>query len=161
MLDIYAKFAEEYLAIPVLKGAKTESEKFPGAVDTYCIEAMMQDKKALQCGTSHFLGQNFARASNIRFQNREGEFQYAWTTSWGVSTRLIGALIMTHSDDNGLVLPPKIAPAHIAIIPIYRNEQEKDSVMQLANVLNKELRHTDWEGIPIQTELDDRELTSS
>ncbi|HOZ92295.1 MAG TPA: proline--tRNA ligase, partial [Candidatus Syntrophosphaera thermopropionivorans] len=113
MLDVYTKFAEEYLAIPVIKGAKTESEKFPGAVDTYCIEAMMQDKKALQCGTSHFLGQNFARASNIRFQNREGEFQYAWTTSWGVSTRLIGALIMTHSDDNGLVLPPKIAPAHI------------------------------------------------
>lgn len=161
MLDVYTKFAEEYLAIPVIKGAKTESEKFPGAVDTYCIEAMMQDKKALQCGTSHFLGQNFARASNIRFQNREGEFQYAWTTSWGVSTRLIGALIMTHSDDNGLVLPPKIAPAHIAIIPIYRNEEEKDKVMSLAHKLSNELRQVNFEGIPILTELDNRDLTSS
>ena len=122
---------------------------------------MMQDKKALQCGTSHFLGQNFARASNIRFQNREGEFQYAWTTSWGVSTRLIGALIMTHSDDNGLVLPPKIAPAHIAIIPIYRNEEEKDKVLSLAHKLSNELRQVNFEGIPILTELDDRDLTSS
>ena len=124
MLDVYARFASDYLAIPVIKGEKTEGEKFPGAVSTYCIEAMMQDKKALQSGTSHFLGQNFAKASNIRYQNRAGEFDYAWTTSWGVSTRLIGALIMAHSDDNGLVLPPKIAPSHIAIV-LYKDDQEK------------------------------------
>jgi prolyl-tRNA synthetase len=161
MLDVYAKFAQDYLAIPVIKGEKTEGEKFPGAVNTYCIEAMMQDRKALQSGTSHFLGQNFAQASNIRFQNREGEFQHAWTTSWGVSTRLIGALIMAHSDDNGLVLPPKIAPSHIAIIPIYRDEEEHAAVMALASSINEAFKHTDFEGVRVYTELDDRELTSS
>jgi prolyl-tRNA synthetase len=138
MLDVYARFAADYLAIPVIKGEKTEGEKFPGAVNTYSIEAMMQDKKALQSGTSHFLGQNFARSSNIRYQNREGEFDFAWTTSWGVSTRLIGALIMAHSDDNGLVLPPKIAPAH----------QVQDM-----------FKGTWFEDVHLYTELDDRELT--
>lgn len=161
MLDVYAHFAHEYLAIPVIKGEKTEGEKFPGAVNTYCIEAMMQDKKALQSGTSHFLGQNFAKASNIRFQNREGEFDFAWTTSWGVSTRLIGALIMAHSDDNGLVLPPRIAPAHVAIIPIYRSEEEKAAVLGLAKQIEESLKHQHFDGIRIYTELDDRELTSS
>jgi prolyl-tRNA synthetase len=160
MLDVYARFAEEYLAIPVFKGEKTEGEKFPGAVNTYCIEAMMQDRKALQSGTSHFLGQNFARSSNIRFQNREGEFEYAWTTSWGVSTRLIGALIMAHSDDNGLVLPPKIAPAHIAIIPIHKDEAEKEEVLILAKSIESSLKNTEFEDVRIQTEMDDRDLTS-
>ena len=161
MLDVYARFAEDYLAIPVIKGEKTEGEKFPGAVNTYCIEAMMQDRKALQSGTSHFLGQNFAQASNIRFQNRDGEFQHAWTTSWGVSTRLIGALIMAHSDDNGLVLPPKIAPSHIVIIPIYRDEEEHAAVMALANKIDEAFKHTTFEGVRVYTELDDRDLTSS
>ncbi len=160
MLDVYAKFAEEYLAIPVIKGEKTEGEKFPGAVNTYCIEAMMQDKKALQSGTSHFLGQNFAKASNIRFQNRDGEFEYAWTTSWGVSTRLIGALIMAHSDDNGLVLPPKIAPSHIAIIPIYRDEEERAAVMTLATQIETSFKHSVFEDVRIYTEMDNRDLTS-
>jgi len=125
MLDVYAEFAEKYLAMPVIKGEKTASERFPGALQTFSIEAMMQDKKALQSGTSHFLGQNFAKASNIKFQSKEGKEELAWTTSWGVSTRLIGALIMAHSDDDGLVLPPKIAPKHIAIIPIYRDDERE------------------------------------
>lgn len=161
MLDVYAEFAQNYLAIPVIKGEKTEGEKFPGAVNTYCIEAMMQDKKALQSGTSHFLGQNFAKSSGIKFQGRNGEIEYAWTTSWGVSTRLIGALIMAHSDDNGLVLPPKIAPAHVAIIPIYRDETEKEQVMELANSIVKDMKNSSFEDIRIYTELDDRDLTSS
>ena len=161
MLDVYATFAQDYLAIPVIKGEKTESEKFPGAVNTYCIEAMMQDKKALQSGTSHFLGQNFAKASNIRFQNREGEYDYAWTTSWGVSTRLIGALIMAHSDDNGLVLPPKIAPAHIAIIPIHRSEEERAAVTELAGRIEAAFKNQHFEDVRVYTELDDRDLTSS
>jgi len=160
MLDVYAKFAAEYLAIPVIKGEKTEGEKFPGAVNTYCIEAMMQDKKALQSGTSHFLGQNFAKASNIRYQNRSGEFDYAWTTSWGVSTRLIGALIMAHSDDNGLVLPPKIAPSHIAIVPIYKDEQEKAAVMEMATQVQDIFKGAMLQDVRIYTELDDRDLTS-
>lgn len=161
MLDVYADFAKAYLALPVIKGEKTEGEKFPGAVNTYCIESMMQDKKALQSGTSHFLGQNFAKASGIRFQNRQGEYQEAWTTSWGVSTRLIGALIMAHSDDNGLVLPPKVAPSHVAIIPIYRDEDEKKAVLDLAAEIAHELKNKYFEDIQIYTELDDRDLTSS
>ena len=160
MLDVYARFASDYLAIPVIKGEKTEGEKFPGAVSTYCIEAMMQDKKALQSGTSHFLGQNFAKASNIRYQNRAGEFDYAWTTSWGVSTRLIGALIMAHSDDNGLVLPPKIAPSHIAIVPIYKDDQEKVAVLDMANQIVEMFRGAMLDDIRIYTELDDRDITS-
>lgn len=161
MLDVYATFAKEYLALPVIQGEKTESEKFPGAVTTYCIEAMMQDKKALQSGTSHFLGQNFAKSSGIKYQSRNGEFEYAWTTSWGVSTRLIGALIMAHSDDNGLVLPPKIAPSHVAIIPIYRSEEEHEAVMSFAKELEGKLKQLSFEGVKVYIELDDRDLTSS
>ncbi len=161
MLDVYAEFAHDYLALPVLKGEKTDSERFPGAINTYCIEAMMQDKKALQSGTSHFLGQNFAKASGIRFQNRDGEMEYAWTTSWGVSTRLIGALIMAHSDDNGLVLPPRIAPSHVVLIPIYKNEEEKPQVLAFTNELNASLKGLMLGDIRVYTELDDRDLTSS
>jgi prolyl-tRNA synthetase len=128
MLDVYADFAENVLAIPVVKGEKTESEKFPGAVVTYCIEALMQDGKALQCGTSHDLGQNFSKAFNIKFLGRDQKQQLAWTTSWGASTRLIGALIMTHSDDEGLVLPPRVAPDVAAVVPIYRGPEEEQKV---------------------------------
>ncbi len=161
MLDVYSDFAERYLALPVIKGEKTDSERFPGAVSTYCIESMMQDKKALQSGTSHFLGQNFAKSSGIKFQNRAGEIEHAWTTSWGVSTRLIGALIMAHSDDNGLVLPPKVAPAHVALIPIYRNEEEKAAVLEYAQKIEMQLKGLYFEDIKIYTEFDDRDLTSS
>ncbi|MDY0337209.1 MAG: proline--tRNA ligase [Candidatus Cloacimonadaceae bacterium] len=161
MLEVYARFASEYLAIPVITGEKTESEKFPGAVNTYCIEAMMQDKKALQSGTSHFLGQNFAKASGIKFQGRNGDFDFAWTTSWGVSTRLIGALIMAHSDDNGLALPPKIAPSHIAIIPIYRDAAEQEQVMGMCKEIEGLFHKEYFEDIRLYTELDDRDLTGS
>jgi prolyl-tRNA synthetase len=161
MLDVYAEFAEQYLAIPVIKGEKTESERFPGAISTYCIEAMMQDKKALQSGTSHFLGQNFAKASNIKFQNRNGEVQYAWTTSWGVSTRLIGALIMSHSDDNGLVLPPRIAPAHAVIIPIYKTEEERTAILGFVEEIKAALKQVRYADIPLRLEVDDRDMTSS
>lgn len=129
ILDVYRRFAEEVLAIPVLAGQKTESERFPGAVRTYCIEGMMQDGKALQMGTSHHLGQNFARAFNIRFEGRDQALQHAWTTSWGVSTRLIGALVMAHSDDEGLVLPPRVAPTLVSVVPIFRNDDEKATVL--------------------------------
>jgi prolyl-tRNA synthetase len=128
MLDVYADFAENVLAIPVVKGAKTDSEKFPGAVVTYCIEALMQDGKALQCGTSHDLGQNFSKAFEIKFLGRDQQQQYAWTTSWGVSTRLIGAMIMAHSDDEGLVLPPRVAPDVVAIVPIYKSPEDEAKV---------------------------------
>jgi prolyl-tRNA synthetase len=124
MLDVYANFAENYMAVPVIKGVKTESEKFAGAVDTYTIETLMQDGKALQGGTSHFLGQNFARAFDVKYLNKEQKLDYVWATSWGVTTRLIGALIMAHSDDNGLILPPKLAPIHVVIVPIHKNEEE-------------------------------------
>src|SRR3954469_24885668 len=128
MLDVYADFAENVLAIPVVKGAKSDSEKFPGAVTTYCIEALMQDGKALQCGTSHDLGQNFSKAFEIKFLGRDQQQAYAWTTSWGVSTRLIGALIMAHSDDEGLVVPPRVAPDVAAIVPIYKTPEEEAKV---------------------------------
>jgi prolyl-tRNA synthetase len=124
MLDVYAEFVEHFLALPVIKGKKSDGEKFPGAVDTYCIEALMQDGKALQAGTSHFLGQNFAQAFGVQFSNKEGKLEYVWGTSWGASTRLIGGLIMAHSDDEGLVLPPRVAPIHVVIIPIFRSEEE-------------------------------------
>jgi prolyl-tRNA synthetase len=161
MLDVYGEFAEKYLAIPVIKGEKTEGERFPGAVSTFCIEAMMQDRKALQSGTSHFLGQNFAKSSNIKFQNRQGEVQYAYTTSWGVSTRLIGALIMSHSDDNGLVLPPKVAPAHAVIIPIYKNEAEREAIMAFVEEIKLAFKKVQYDGIPIRLEIDDRDMTGS
>jgi prolyl-tRNA synthetase len=128
MLDVYAQFAEEYMALPVIKGVKTESERFAGAVDTYCIEALMQDGKALQAGTSHFLGQNFAKAFEVKFSDRNNKLEYVWATSWGVSTRLIGGLVMAHSDDDGLILPPKIAPLQVVIVPIYKGEERKDAL---------------------------------
>jgi prolyl-tRNA synthetase len=158
MLDVYATFAQEYLAIPVIKGEKTESERFPGALQTFSIEAMMQDRKALQAGTSHFLGQNFSKASEIKFQSKEGVEEYAWTTSWGVSTRLIGALIMAHSDDDGLVLPPKIAPAHIAIIPIYKNDEQRQLVMDFVEKLQQAIKPLRFDEKKIRTVVDDREM---
>src|ERR1700748_212007 len=125
MLDVYATFAEEYMALPVIKGVKTESERFAGAVDTYCIEALMQDGKALQAGTSHFLGQNFAKAFEVKFSDKNNQLEYVWATSWGVSTRLIGGLVMAHSDDDGLILPPRIAPTQVVIVPIYKGDERK------------------------------------
>jgi prolyl-tRNA synthetase len=140
MLDVYADFAENFMAVPVIKGVKTEGEKFPGAVDTYCIEAMMQDGKALQSGTSHFLGQNFAKAFDVKFTTKEGKLELVWGTSWGASTRLMGALIMAHSDDDGLVLPPRLAPIHVVIVPIFRSEEELTRVSETANPLSIQLR---------------------
>ena len=140
MMNVYADFVENHMAVPVIKGLKTESERFAGALETYCIEALMQDGKALQAGTSHFFGQNFAKAFDVKFANKEGKQEYVWATSWGVSTRLMGALIMTHSDDNGLVLPPKLAPDQVVIVPIYRNDEQFDAVSDLANNLMKDLR---------------------
>ncbi len=133
MLNVYATFAEEWMAMPVIKGVKTESERFAGALDTYCIEALMQDGKALQAGTSHFLGQNFAKAFDVKFVNKENKEEHVWATSWGVSTRLVGALIMAHSDDKGLVLPPKLAPYPIVIVPIHKTEEGKEKVLKLAS----------------------------
>jgi prolyl-tRNA synthetase len=133
MLEVYRTFAEEFMAMPVVTGVKSESERFAGAIDTYCIEALMQDGKALQAGTSHFLGQNFAKAFDVKFQDRDGEHKYVWATSWGVSTRLIGGLIMTHSDDNGLVIPPKLAPVQIVVVPIYRDDEQRNTVLEYAN----------------------------
>ncbi len=139
MLQVYATFAEQYMALPVIKGVKTESEKFAGAIDTYTIESLMQDGKALQGGTSHFLGQNFARAFDVKFLNKEGQLDLVWATSWGVTTRLIGALIMAHSDDNGLILPPKLAPIHVVIVPIHKNEEQLAQISARAEYLKKEL----------------------
>jgi len=158
ILDLYADFAENVLAIPVIKGEKTLAERFPGAVNTYCIEAMMQDRKALQAGTSHFLGQNFAKAANIQFLNRQGQLEHAWTTSWGVSTRLIGGLIMTHSDDNGLVLPPRVAPQQVVILPIYRNDEEKQTVLDYCQRLQQALAQKTFHDQPIRVQLDQREM---
>ncbi len=140
MMNVYADFAENFMAMPVVKGVKTASERFAGAVETYCIEALMQDGKALQAGTSHFLGQNFAKAFDVKFANKEGKQDYVWATSWGVSTRLMGALVMTHSDDNGLVLPPKLAPIQVVIIPIYKGENQLDAISEKVLPLVKELR---------------------
>jgi prolyl-tRNA synthetase len=140
MQGIYAEFAENFMAMPVIKGTKTESERFAGALDTYTIEALMQDGKALQAGTSHFLGQNFAKAFDVKFTSKEGKQEYVWATSWGVSTRLMGALVMTHSDDNGLVLPPKLAPIQVVIVPIYKTDEQYDAISEKANEITKELR---------------------
>ena len=140
MLNVYADFAEKYMAMPVVKGVKTESERFAGAVDTYCIEVMMQDGRALQAGTSHFLGQNFAKAFDVKFANKEGKEELVWGTSWGVSTRLMGALIMAHSDDDGLVLPPALAPNQVVIVPIYKGQDQLDNISVLADKLISELR---------------------
>lgn len=152
MLGVYAKFSEEYLAIPVIKGLKTPSERFAGAEETYCIEAMMQDGKALQAGTSHFLGQNFAKAFDVKFTSSEGKDEYVWATSWGVSTRLIGALIMAHSDNAGLVLPPKVAPIQVVIVPIYRNDEQLAMISEKANALKEALKN-----FGIRVKYDDRD----
>jgi prolyl-tRNA synthetase len=158
MLDVYADFSENVMAVPVIKGEKTPAERFPGADSTYCIEAVMQDRKALQAGTSHFLGQNFAKASNIQFLNAEGKQEFAWTTSWGVSTRLIGALIMVHSDDDGLIVPPRMAPRHVVLMPIYRDDAERSQVLPYCQSLAAELRDVPYFDGKILVDLDDRDI---
>ncbi len=159
MLNVYTRFIEDYLAIPVIQGEKTPSERFPGAEHTYCIEAMMQDKKALQAGTSHFLGQHFSKGFNIKYLSSNGTEEFVWTTSWGTTTRMIGALIMTHSDDDGLVLPPRIAPSHVVILPIIHKEEDRERIMGYCQELAKELRQVQFDGRAIGVELDARELT--
>jgi prolyl-tRNA synthetase len=158
MLDVYAAFAQDYMAMPVIRGEKTAGERFPGAVNTYSIEAMMQDRKALQSGTSHFLGQNFSKAQEIKFLSSAGREEFAWTTSWGVSTRLIGALIMTHSDDDGLVLPPRLAPQHVVILPIHRNDEERGPILEYCNKLRAELTAACYYDEPVRAIVDDRDL---
>jgi prolyl-tRNA synthetase len=157
MLDAYAKLAEEYLALPVIKGRKTVAERFPGAVETFCIEAMMQDRKALQAGTSHFLGQNFAKASEIKFQSFEEKEEYAWTVSWGASTRLIGGIIMTHGDDDGVILPPRVASSQVVLIPIYRSSDDRPKVMEYVQKIAAELRGVFYCNRKIRVEIDDRD----
>ncbi len=157
MLDVYARLAEEYLAMPVVQGRKSAAERFPGAVDTLCIEAMMQDRKALQAGTSHFLGQNFARASGIRFQSAQETEEYVWTTSWGASTRLIGGVIMTHGDDDGLILPPRVASAHVVLLPIFKTDEERAAVKAFTDGVAAELRRVNYFGRPVRVEIDDRD----
>lgn len=152
IVDLYAQFAREYMAMPVVVGRKSESERFAGAVDTLCIEALMQDGKALQAGTSHFLGQNFAKAFDVQFANKEGGLEYVWATSWGVSTRLMGALIMTHSDNHGLVLPPKLAPIHVVMVPIFKTEEEHSKLLDRMYELKKEL-----EAVGLSVKVDDRD----
>lgn len=152
MLDVYAAFAEKYMAMPVLKGVKTETERFAGAVDTYCIEALMQDGKSLQLGTSHFLGQNFARAFDVQFATKEGNLEYVWGTSWGTSTRLIGALVMAHSDDNGLILPPKLAPIQVVIVPIYKKPEALVDIRKVVDKMKSQLQDKD-----ISVKFDDRD----
>ncbi len=152
MLDVYAQFAEEWMAIPVIKGFKTVSERFAGALETYCIEALMQDGKALQAGTSHFLGQNFAKAFDVKYVSKEGKEELVWATSWGVSTRLMGALIMTHSDDNGLVLPPKLAPIQVAIVPIYREQGQLEAISEKLKPMIDDLKSR---GISVKFDDDD------
>lgn len=152
MLEVYADFAENWMALPVVRGKKTANERFAGALDTYCIEALMQDGKALQAGTSHFLGQNFAKAFDVKFTSKEGKLDYVWATSWGVSTRLIGALIMAHSDDSGLVLPPKLAPIQVVIVPIYRSDEELANISTIAKELTTQLKSKN-----ISVKYDDRD----
>jgi len=158
MLNVYADFAENYMAMPVIKGEKTEGERFPGAVNTYSIEAMMQDGKALQAGTSHFLGQNFAHSCNIKYLSKEGVEEYAWTTSWGVSTRLIGGLIMTHSDDDGLIMPPRLASQQIVIMPVIPKDEQRPMVMEYVDKLYQELKGMSYAGRPLRVKVDDRDL---
>lgn len=153
MLDVYADFVENYMAVPVIRGRKTESERFAGADDTYCIEAMMQDGKALQAGTSHFLGQNFAKAFDVKFADASGKLEYVWATSWGVSTRLMGALIMTHSDDEGLIVPPKLAPTHVVIVPIHRTEEELQLINETVTKISTDLKAL---GIRVKYDNDDQ-----
>ncbi len=152
MLGVYATFVEDFMALPVIKGVKTASERFAGAEDTYCIEALMQDGKALQAGTSHFLGQNFAKAFDVKFSNKENQLEYVWATSWGVSTRLIGALVMAHSDDQGLILPPKIAPFQVVIVPIYKGDEQKSLIDGRVKEIIKDLK-----GLGIRVKYDDND----
>jgi prolyl-tRNA synthetase len=154
MLEVYATFAEEFMAVPVIRGIKTESERFAGAVDTYCIEALMQDGKALQAGTSHFLGQNFAKAFDVKFLNKENKQDYVWATSWGVSTRLVGALVMAHSDDEGLVLPPKMAPLQVVIVPVYKGEEKKQEIDTKGKEIMEQLKN-----LGISVKYDDNDNT--
>ncbi|EMB14094.1 proline--tRNA ligase [Rhodopirellula europaea] len=157
MVEVYRDFAENWMAMPVIVGSKTPLERFPGAVETLSIEAMMQDRKALQAGTSHFLGQNFSKAQEIKFQSESGDIEFAWTTSWGVSTRLIGALIMTHSDDDGLVLPPRLAPTHVVIQPIYKDDSRAE-VMEYVQSLRDELAAQTYANAPVRVTIDDRDI---
>jgi prolyl-tRNA synthetase len=161
ILDVYQRFAEEWMAMPVLTGPKTEGQKFPGAIYTLCIEALMQDKKALQAGTSHYLGQNFAKAFDVKFQSSAGQLEYAWATSWGVSTRLVGGLLMTHSDDQGLVVPPRLAPIHVVIVPIFRKPEERQAVVAAAQQLAARIKDVplgDWLNYePLVVKVDDRD----
>jgi prolyl-tRNA synthetase len=154
MLDVYAEFAEKWMALPVIKGVKTPTERFAGAEETYCIEALMQDGKALQAGTSHFLGQNFAKSFDVQFMTKEGKLEYAWATSWGVSTRLMGALIMAHSDDQGLVLPPRLAPIQVVVIPIYKGEEELAKVTEKVQPIIEEIKRR---GISVKYDDDDKQ----
>jgi len=158
MLDVYEEFARDHVALPVFHGEKSESERFPGAVQTLCIEAMVQDRKAIQAGTSHFLGQNFSRASGIQFQTRDGKQEFGWTTSWGMTTRMIGTLIMMHADDDGLVLPPRVAPTHIVILPITPKEETRAAVLEAADKLAAQLRGERCFDAPIEVEVDRRDL---
>jgi prolyl-tRNA synthetase len=158
ILDLYERFSREHLAVPVFTGAKSESEKFPGAVETLTLEAMVQDRKAIQAGTSHFLGQNFAKASGIQFQNREGKQEFGWTTSWGMTTRMVGTVVMMHSDDDGLVLPPRIAPTQIVILPITPKEEARAKVLETCDALALQLRGKDFADSPIEVEVDRRDL---
>ncbi len=158
MLEVYRSFAEDELALPVIAGEKTPAERFPGAVNTYCIEAMMQDRKALQAGTSHYLGQNFSKAFEIQFSNTEGDLENAYTTSWGVSSRMIGAVIMVHADDNGLRLPPRIAPKQVVIIPMLNKPGEEDVIMTYCRQVESSLKDLYWNGFPVRIYLDDRDM---
>ena len=158
MLDVYTTFAEEHMAMPVVSGEKTAAERFPGAVDTYTVEAMMQDRKALQAGTSHFMGQNFARACDISFSGRDGAISHAWTTSWGVSTRLVGGVIMSHGDDDGAVLPPRLAPHQVTILPIYKSDEQRAEVLAYCQSLVASLAEQSYAGEPVRADIDDRDL---
>jgi prolyl-tRNA synthetase len=158
MLGVYAEFAEQWMAMPVIQGEKTAGERFPGAVQTYCIEAMMQDRKALQAGTSHFLGQNFAKASGIKFSDEKGGIEHAWTTSWGVSTRLIGGMIMSHADDDGMIVPPRLAPTHAVILPVVHKPEDRQRVLDWCRALRDELRAQTFAGSRVRVEIDDRDI---
>ncbi len=161
MLRIYADFAEQWMGIPVVQGEKTEGERFPGAVKTYCIEAMMQDHKALQAGTSHFLGQNFAKAAGIQFQDDQGDMVHAWTTSWGVSTRLVGAMIMTHADDDGMVCPPRLAPQQVVIVPVIQKPEVREKVLAWCAAIKDEIAAQTYAGSPVRVHLDARDAPGS
>lgn len=161
MLRVYEAFMNDYLAVPVICGDKTASERFPGAVKTFCLEAMVQDRKAIQAGTSHFLGQNFAKAAGIEFQSREGKLEHAWTTSWGASTRMVGMLLMTHGDDDGAIIPPRIAASQVVIIPFIPKEEHRAAILQKAEEIAAQLRAASYEGEPVRVEIDTRDVNGS